>query len=201
MHILLTDLLACPRCGAEHGLIVLADRLESRRVMDGRLGCANCREEYPVRGGIADLRHGPALEGALAPADAERALRTAALLGVGEGRGAVLLLGAGEALAAEVARLLPEARVIAAAGAAAEPAGGVDRVLVSASLPFRARALQGVAVLGGAGGTELAELTRPLAPGARLVLDPAPGGAASELARHGLSVLLDQEGVVVASAS
>ena len=38
MHILLTDLLFCPRCGPQHGLILLANRLEERRVLDGWLG-------------------------------------------------------------------------------------------------------------------------------------------------------------------
>ena len=46
MHILLTDVVTCPRCGPEFGLILLADRFEERRVMQGRLGCPNCREEY-----------------------------------------------------------------------------------------------------------------------------------------------------------
>ncbi|HWK89996.1 MAG TPA: Trm112 family protein, partial [Longimicrobium sp.] len=56
MHILLTDLLTCPRCGPEHGLVLLADRIEERRVVRGRLGCPNCRETYPVAGTVADLR-------------------------------------------------------------------------------------------------------------------------------------------------
>ena len=43
MHILLTDTLTCPRCGPDFGLILLAERIEGRRVMDGHLGCANCR--------------------------------------------------------------------------------------------------------------------------------------------------------------
>ena len=39
---------------------------------------------------------------------------------------------------------------------------------------------------------------RVLAPGTRLVLDPAPEGAAEELRGLGAEVLLEQEGVVVA---
>jgi uncharacterized protein YbaR (Trm112 family) len=57
MHILLTDVLACPRCGPEFGLIVLADVIEERRVRNGRLGCPNCRNSYEVADGVADLRH------------------------------------------------------------------------------------------------------------------------------------------------
>lgn len=51
MHLLLTDILSCPRCGPEFGLILLADRIEARRVLAGILGCANCRSKYPIREG------------------------------------------------------------------------------------------------------------------------------------------------------
>src|SRR5690606_8442394 len=53
MHIVLTDLLTCPRCGPAHGLILVADGLAERRVLDGALGCANCREKYEIRDGAA----------------------------------------------------------------------------------------------------------------------------------------------------
>lgn len=59
MHILLTDILSCPRCGPEFGLILLADRIEARRVLAGTLGCANCRSKYAIRDGVADLRAAP----------------------------------------------------------------------------------------------------------------------------------------------
>lgn len=52
MHILLTDILTCPRCGPEFGLILLADELRDRRVHEGTLGCANCRGRWPVRRGF-----------------------------------------------------------------------------------------------------------------------------------------------------
>ncbi len=56
MHILLTDVLSCPRCGPAHGLILLADRIAERRVLEGILGCPNCRARYAIAGGFADLR-------------------------------------------------------------------------------------------------------------------------------------------------
>ncbi|CAN5892792.1 hypothetical protein BH23GEM9_BH23GEM9_02320 [soil metagenome] len=62
MNILLTDILTCPRCGPAFGLILLTDRTAERRVLDGVLGCANCREKYPVRGGAA-LFAGPLPDG------------------------------------------------------------------------------------------------------------------------------------------
>src|SRR5690242_16884227 len=96
MHILLTDLLTCPRCGPEFGLIVLADEMVDRRVVEGSLGCANCRNRYPVHGGVADLRLAPNEEGgpALEEGGEERAYRLAALSGVADRAGAVLVSGA-----------------------------------------------------------------------------------------------------------
>ena len=82
MHILVTDRLACSRCGPAFGLVLLADRLENRRVLSGHLGCANCRERYPIIEGFGDLRplsvrsnepHSP--DEPLASDDPEEALR------------------------------------------------------------------------------------------------------------------------------
>jgi uncharacterized protein YbaR (Trm112 family) len=200
MHILLTDLLSCPRCGPEFGLIVLADALEGRRVREGRLGCANCREEYPVTNGVADLRLGGSEIG---PAGdpvpgGERAFRVAALLGAPEHPGAVLLVGGSPELVAEVDALLPGASVIAAATDA--EAEGVSRVRLGGALPFRRGSLRGVALLCGAGLELLADIDRALTPGGRVVVDPAPPGTAQALEKRGFSLLLEQEGVVVASA-
>lgn len=59
MQLLLTDRLTCPRCGPTFGLILLADRMSDRRVRDGRLGCPNCRDSFPIVDGFADLRAPP----------------------------------------------------------------------------------------------------------------------------------------------
>ena len=75
-------------------------------MVDGTLGCPNCRDGFPVRGGFADLRTPP--RGALPPGkagapeatDPEVAFRLQALLGVQEGPGTILLVG-GEARHAE----------------------------------------------------------------------------------------------------
>src|SRR3954447_12829389 len=102
MHILLTDVLSCPRCGPAFGLVLLADRVEDRRVLEGRLGCPNCREQYPVVAGALDARLPAERAGAADDAagdaaatggvdDAEAAVRLAALLGLAEVRGTVLV--------------------------------------------------------------------------------------------------------------
>jgi uncharacterized protein YbaR (Trm112 family) len=212
MHILLTDILSCPRCGPEFGLVLLADRVEERRVLEGRLGCPNCREQYPVRDGELDAR----VSTAAAPAsgddggtseggaidDAGAAVRLAALLGLAEARGTVLIAGPEAALAAEVAALVPELEVVALVG---EPGGGdeqpgVSRIAAGAGLPFRSRALRGVALTGGADAALLAEGVRVLQPGARLVVERASAGTAETLSGLGAQVMLEQEGTVVARA-
>ena len=225
MHILLTDLLACPRCGPEFGLVLLADRVEDRRVLEGRLGCPNCREQYPVVHGALDARlstergepidaerpsesvaTAPADDVARAAGDAEAAVRLAALLGLADARGTVLVAGPGAALAPAIAALVPELEVVALQlphlqeEVPAPDEGRVSRVAAGAALPFRSRTLRGVAMDGGAEVPPLAEAVRVLQPGGRLVVERAPAGTAERVAALGARVMLDQEGTVVAGA-
>jgi uncharacterized protein YbaR (Trm112 family) len=200
MHILLTDILRCPRCGPEFGLVLLADRVEDRRVAAGRLGCANCREMYPVVAGEVDLRVPGAAalpEGGAAGPD--EALRLAALLGLSEAWGSVLLAGAGADLADALATLVPGVEVVHAVGrlGSGEGEGRLSRLVGGAPLPFAPGSLRGVALGREAAGL-LEEGVRLLAPGGRLVVEGAPAGAAEGLAAGGLRVLLDQEGWLVA---
>lgn len=200
MHILLTDVLTCPRCGPEFGLIALADEMDDRRVVAGRLGCANCRQEFTVQGRVADLRLGGE-DGSGSEIDGDdRAYRTAALLGVGQGMGTVLVLGGSPALVDSMDDLLPNALVI---GGGLDPdvsAAGAGWILHGERLPFRDGSLRGVALLGSVDPAWISEAARVTAQGARVVLDPAPAGASDLLAKSRLTVILDQDDVVVASA-
>ncbi|HEV2131646.1 MAG TPA: hypothetical protein VGR27_11115 [Longimicrobiaceae bacterium] len=202
MHILVTDVLTCPRCGPGFGLILLADRLEERRIYEGGLGCANCRERYAVHGGFADLRYppGPALASEAAPSVAEdAAIRLAALLGITGSPGRFLFIGSGAALAPAIAALVPEVEILAADSALASlpEQPGVSRLAAGAVLPFASRSMRAVALT--ASDERLEEALRVLSPGGRIVLDPAAPGSADRLREAGLRVLLDEEGVVVAS--
>ncbi|HYJ79453.1 MAG TPA: Trm112 family protein [Longimicrobiaceae bacterium] len=212
MHILLTDILTCPRCGPELGLILLADRVEDRRVLAGRLGCANCRETYPIAEGAVDLRtattggstevRSPQSAVRSGEDPAEEAVRLAALLGLADVHGTVLIAGPGAALAGAVSTLVPEVEAVAltAAPPADDGAPGVSRMAGGPALPFRDRSLRGVALTGGADDALLSEGVRVLSPGSRLVVHPAPPGTAGRLAAGGAGVILDQDGVVVARA-
>jgi uncharacterized protein YbaR (Trm112 family) len=221
MHILLTDMLTCPRCGPDFGLILLADRIDARRVLEGRLGCANCREQYPIRNGAVDVRIPgisgedmgsavPAVGDASAEVSAEAggdsgeaAVRLAALLGLANARGTVLVAGPGAALAGELSALLPELEVVALADVPGDSGGQPGVTLMAgaaARLPFRGGKLKGVALTGGAGQAALAEGVRVLQAGARLVVENAAPGTAQTLSGLGAQVMLDQEGTVVARA-
>ncbi len=105
----LSESLACPRCGPPHGLIVLVERMEARRVLEGRLDCPRCESRYPLRGGEIDFSvatepssvDGAAGQTVTGPAAAapdrtpdaleEDAIAVAALLGIRHGRGMVIV--------------------------------------------------------------------------------------------------------------
>lgn len=201
MHILLTDIMECPRCGPGHGLILLADRLEERRVLDGWLGCSNCREHFHIVHGALDLRvgGGPREEAPMPPFREEGAAWLAALMGLAGATGNVAIVGPGVQLAPGVASLIPDIEVVTLTEELLvgwEPQG-VSRVAVSQNLPFRAGTLRALAFTGGAE-TSWREALRVVAPGGRLVVEGGAEGTAAELRAAGAEVLLDQDGVVVA---
>ena len=207
MHILLTDLLTCPRCGPDFGLIVLSDRLAERQVLEGSLGCANCRLIYPIHGGVADLRWagaGELIDAATDPADPDRPIRIAALLGITRPNATILILERSGATAAGVTPLIPDVHVIGGSGVdvsdnAEAPQGILSRVMLGGSLPFRTGSLAGLAAVGIDIRGLLGEVRRILRPDGRIVVEAAPGDLPGMLRDAGFEVHLEQDGVVVAS--
>lgn len=206
MHLLLTDLLICPRCGPGFGLVLLGERVEERRIVRGELGCPNCREEYPVREGFGDLRAPPRDPLRRLPVlpdepEADRTTRVAALLGVTRGPGHLVLVGRPARHARALAGMLDEVEVVGIApwlrGWEEEP--GVSRIAAGPDLPFFSRRIRGVVLSGPGAGPLLDEAARVVGPGSRVVVLDAPAGARSRLEDAGLSPLLDDEGVVVAA--
>lgn len=217
MHILLTDVLVCPRCGPSFGLILLADRIEDRRVLEGRLGCTNCREQYAIVGGEADLRSEGAGSGgqetdrvrgsadAAAAAGAAggaspnavngedviaQATRLAALLGVAQGPAYALLAGDAAQYAEEVAAQLGDVEVIAVMPGRS---GSSDRAgtshVVAAALPLAAGKMSGVALTGPSAAALLEAAARCVRPTGRLLVDPAPADGEERLRALGLRTL------------
>jgi uncharacterized protein YbaR (Trm112 family) len=207
MHLRLTDRLTCPRCGPRFGLILLADRVRDQQVLEGRLGCSNCRDVFPVHEGFGDLRApprgplAPGRAGGPGPVDAAETERVTALLGVPEGPGTLALAGAVSRYAAGVAAAVEGVEVVAVdADLARWPeAPRVSRMVARPGLPFFDRTLRGVAVDGALGARWLGEAARVVAPLARVVVVAATEGAARTLEEAGLRVLAAEAGTVVAA--
>lgn len=215
MDISLIDLLACPRCGPAHGLILLPDEVRDRRVVTGVLGCANCRERYVVEGGVADLRGDSGVVGGVGEEGGagvgvtaggggggrEAAVRLAALLGLGEAGGVVLLAGPAAELGDWLAEVSPGTSVVTTVGedgsGSGVRSGVVSRLRLGKVLPLRTGSVRGVALTGGYG-ERVEEGGRLVAPAGRLVLDPAPAGARDRVEAGGLRVLVEEGGVLVA---
>lgn len=210
MHLLLTDRLTCPRCGPTFGLILLASRLDDRVVHEGRLGCPNCRDAFPIQDGFADLRAPPREElpaGLVGPPheepDTEGAGRLTALLGLVGGPGTVALLGEPAEHAPAVAASSEEIHVAAVdPGLRSWPeTPRVSRFAAGPGLPLFSSVLRGVVVDGRLGPHWLEEACRVLAPRGRIVVVHAPTGTEEALAERGLTVLASEAETVVAARS
>jgi len=204
MHLLVTDRLACVRCGPGFGLILLADEIAERRILEGALGCANCRERYPVRGGFGDLRpppreteSGPPVP---EPAGPEDTLRMAAMLGVSEGPGLLLLAGGPVAHASGLAAMIDGIEVVALHPGLREAPeeAGVSRITAGHRWPFYTGSLRGVALEGSQVDRWLDEAVRVLGPAARVVVRDPVEGLNQRLEAAGLEVFLETRRVVVA---
>ena len=172
MHLLLTDRLTCPRCGPDFGLILLAREIVDRRVLDGEVGCANCREHFAVEGGFVDLRWPREPEPApVSKPDVDPALavKVAALLGLTDGSGFILLAGRITTAAAALSEMLKGDEWIALGEhlrGVAEHAG-VSRLVASPDrLPLSTQGLRGAA-LDADHAEWLPEVARALSTGSR----------------------------------
>lgn len=188
MHIELTELLCCPRCGPPHGLIAFVDRMADRRILDGRLDCPICETRHPVRDGIVYLEtEGGATtdpSGATPPGPDAAAI-AAALLGPPENAEILLLAGEATRLGPALADLRPDAAVVALGP---PPVSRHERVYPVVSgwerrPRLRPDRLDG-AVLTRAEEKWLTDVGPAMVAGARLVLlDPDPALAVSAEAR------------------
>ena len=197
----LTDLLACPSCGPEHGLVLLVEEVRDRRVRRGWLGCSHCRTDYPVRDGVARLMLEADAERAVPASyeEGELALKVLALSGLAEKRG-VLVLGERLAhVAVRVAELAPELEVVAMGGG--EENGvldGVSHVACSASWPLVDGRADCVAIASGGDPTRVSMAGQRVGIGGRLLLFDAREEDVEEMSRIGLGLLAAEAGTVVA---
>jgi uncharacterized protein YbaR (Trm112 family) len=201
MHLSLSDLVTCPRCGADHGLVLLPEVVHGRQVESGVLGCPNCRERYPIAHGVAELRvQKVGAEPDPAPDDGwgarrddgEWAVRLGGLLALDRSKGVVLVAGPAAAGASTLDGLAEEVEVVVmelgeGSRATAEHGG----VRIGSVLPFRTASIRGVALTGQATAL-LEEGLRVLLPGARLLLEPAAAELRTRAAAASASVVLDE---------
>ena len=181
----------------------MADHLENRRVIAGKLGCPNCRDRFPVDAGFADLRppprkveeHIPGLEPPASPSATE----VAALLGLVGGSGSVALIGDVAGHATALAELVPGVEVIGvAAGLRAWGEGeGVSRLIAGSTLPFSNGSLRGIALFTEGEPSMAAEFARVVAPGGRIAVWGAVREWEKRLGSEGLQVLASEETAVV----
>lgn len=181
MHLELTQILVCPHCGPPNGLIAFVDRMEERRIVEGRLDCPLCERRHAVRDGmvlLGDAAEEGAGVGGPEAADEHPAPTAAALLGPPEGPEILLLAGGAQFLAPAIADLRPEAAVVTLGPGSTGRHPRVYPVMPSRGgehLPFRPGTFGG-AVLTGDRSDLVAEVAPTLAAGARLVV-LAPRGA------------------------
>ena len=132
--------------------------------------------------------------------DPDEAVRLGAFLGVAEGPGTLLLKGPVARLAGELAALIGEVEVVGMDPSLLdeEEGGSVSRLVAGQEIPFFPGSFLGVVLSGDVGGEALAEAARVVTPSGRVVVLDGLGEAKETLKGLGLSVLLDDEGVLVA---
>lgn len=179
MFLELVDILRCPRPHEEIWLVASSTRMEGRHIVEGELGCHVCHAHYPIVNGVADFGQRPRA-GIIAPqralADDSAAMRIAALLGLSEQGGRVILTGILGTLAHPMAMMVGDTQLLVVNPA--EPIGYGDTVsalTTAGAIPLANGSCRGAAVdATHADPAFLAEVTRVLRRGARLV---APAGA------------------------
>lgn len=143
MHLDVVPSLRCPRPHEDSALVLVAESTEGRHVIAGVLGCPVCEAEYPIRAGVAYFADAP--PSTPAPPAAET-LRTAAMLGLTEPGGVILLAGRWST-AADAMSEIAEAFVLVVNPLA--PAMYTERVSVLYAgdrLPIAARAIRAAAI-------------------------------------------------------
>jgi uncharacterized protein YbaR (Trm112 family) len=136
------------RCTSEHDdtwLVASTKSMQGRHIMDGELGCPLCRAHYPIRSGIAHF--GDPKATAATSLDPDGVVMLAALLGLADGSGKVVLLGPSYSVLARPLHELTGTQVIVIDPApAAEMGNGLSGIAGCARLPLASSSLHGVAL-------------------------------------------------------
>ncbi|NIR45124.1 MAG: Trm112 family protein [Gemmatimonadetes bacterium] len=198
----LTDLLTCPRCGPQHGLVLLVKDVEDRRVREGWLGCPNCRNDYPVEAGVADLRLAPGPETEAKPPyhEEELSIKIMALSGLEQEKAVLALDGRLAHAASAIVERAPELEIIVLLGSrdAGGVEAGVSRIMYDVEIPLAERALRCIALAPGGDPERVAAASRRVAGEGRLVLFDAREEDIEAAKSDGLTVLAAEGSTAVA---
>ena len=203
MHPYLTDVLTCPRCGPDFGLVLRADEMADGRVRAGSMGCPNCRDAFPVAKGFADLRAPPRRE-LLGPTPRKPMIDVAnlpALLGLVDGTGRIVLAGAPAVLGEEIAQVLPNADVVGIDDSlVGRPESRLwSRMAARPGFPFRTGVARGCVVDARLGDRILEEAVRVAMPRSRIVITHADEAVDEWIAESPVKTLVSGGITVVAT--
>lgn len=198
MFVELVDSLRCPRPHDETWLVASADQTVARHIVAGMLGCPICHAEYPIVDGVAHFEGNAAVERAApAPPAPDDALRLAAFLGLAEGRGTVLLLGAWGSAAPALAAMVTAPLLLVDPPAGVESRGAISIVVAGDRAPIAPGSMRAAAVDEHQSGAMLESVVAAVRPGGRVVAPVSvalPAGL-RELTRDDTVWIAEREGV------
>jgi uncharacterized protein YbaR (Trm112 family) len=142
MHLDVIPALRCPREHEESGLVLVADETRGRHVVTGVLGCPVCEAEYPIRAGVAYFVNPTA---AAADTRNDEIIRTAAMLGLTEPGGVIMLGGQWASTADAISEIADALVLVVNPRARADYAERVS-VLYAEQLPIAEAALRAAAI-------------------------------------------------------
>jgi uncharacterized protein YbaR (Trm112 family) len=148
MFIELVDSLRCLTPHEETWLVASVSTMNGRHIIDGTLGCPICRRAYPVRDGVG-IFSAVGVAASLTPAgaaDDDRVMRAAALLGLTDAGGIVVLGDTWVDCADALAELGPAHVITLNVAASDQSPQLVSSIIVDDTLPFAAGALRGIAL-------------------------------------------------------
>ena len=152
MFIELVDSLRCLNAHEDTWLVAAVTRMDGRRIVEGQLGCPQCRREYPIRDGIGwftDPGSGqgwPHLTRRPSPAADDRVMRAGALLGLTDAGGIVVLGGAWADCASSIAELGPTHVVTLNDLPPSDAPEPVSCLVVEDKLPFATASIRAAAL-------------------------------------------------------
>jgi uncharacterized protein YbaR (Trm112 family) len=155
MHLDVIPTLRCPRDHEESGLVLVAYGTSGRHVVSGLLGCPVCEAEYPIRDGVAYFTDPVASTAARRSDDV---IRAAAMLGLTEPGGVIMLGGQWASVADAISELAEALVLVVDPPAVTSNAERVSVLYAGDRLPIAARALRAAAI--DAPNEHIAELLR-----------------------------------------